>query len=100
MTATRLDSVPESQWRSPWEYEYEVTHPESNQWGRIEAILSRSEDPHQWGKTGDGAIVTEEITFYPNVMYRVDKDGPEAYLEGIAGSARQWGAASTEIVEE
>lgn len=100
MTATRTDPAPDIPWRSPWEYKWELTHPEPERWDRVEAALRHAEDPHERGKTGEGAIETEDFTFVPDRMYRTDEDGPEAYLGGVARFAEQRGAASTKIVEE
>jgi len=96
--AARTDPVPDVQWRSPWEYEWKITHPEPEQWDGVEAALQSSADPHERGKTGE-VIETEKLTFTPDRMHRTDTDGPEAYLRDIARFAEWHGAASTEIVE-
>lgn len=100
MTATRRDPTPDMPWQSPFEYKYEITHSDPERWDGVEASLRHSEDPHERGKTGEGAIENEDFTFVPDRMYRTDEDGPEAYLEGVARLAEQRGAISTEIVEE
>ena len=99
MTASRTNPYPDIQWRSPWEYDWEITHPEPERWDSVEAVLRKSADPHERGKTGEGAIETEKITFVPDRMYRTDEDGPEAYLQDVASLIEWHGATSTEIVE-
>jgi len=99
MTATRTDPAPNIQWRSPWESDWKITHPEPEQWDGVESALRHSEDPHERGKTGEGAIETEDFTFVPDRMYRTDEDGPEAYLEGVARLAEKCGVARTKVIK-
>jgi hypothetical protein len=96
--ATRTDLSPDMPWRSPFEYEYEITHSEPERWDGVETALQKSVDPHERGKTGE-TIETEQLTFTPDRLYRTDTEGPEAYLRDIASFVEWHGAASTEIVE-
>lgn len=99
MVAVRADQPPEVTWRSPFVYEYEITHPNPERWGGVEAALRQSTDPHEVGKTGEGAIETDEISFVPDRVIRVDTDGPQAYLREVAEFVEWHGAVSTEIIE-
>lgn len=97
MEATRTEPAPSVQWRSPFEYDYEITHPEPERWDGVEAALQKSADPHERGKTGE-TIKTEQLTFTPDRLYRTDTEGAEAYLRDVASFVEWHGAASTEIV--
>ena len=100
MMPTRIDPIPDMPWRSPFYYEYKITHPEPERWDGIEAALRHSEDPHEQGKTGEGTIETEKLTFVPDCIFRTDEEGPEAYLRQVGRLAKQRGAVSMEIIEE
>jgi hypothetical protein len=99
MEAIRTDPVPDMAWRSPFEYEYEITHSEPERWDGVESALGKSADPHERGKTGE-AIETEQLTFTPDRLYRTDTEGAEAYLRDVASFVELHGAANTEIVEK
>jgi hypothetical protein len=98
MTATRTDPAPDLPWRSPFEYEYKITHSEPERWDSVEAALQKSVDPHQRGKTGE-TIQTDQFRFTSDRIHRTDTDGPEAYLRDVASFVEWHGAASTEISE-
>jgi len=99
MTATHTNSAPDILWWSPFEYEYEITYQTPERWDSVGTALQQSMDPYEVGKTGEGAIETDKLSFVPDCVIRIDKDGPEAYLGEVVALAEWHMAASTEIAE-
>ena len=99
MNPVRTDLTSEADYRSPYEYRWELTHPDRGQWDWVEPLLRRSEDPHERGPSRE-VFETDEFTIRPQRMYRMDKEGPEEYLREVGRHVEQFGIPQTKVVED
>lgn len=92
------DAVPDVDWQEPYVYDWELTHPESDRWGKAESSLRFYADPAKIGRVE--TVESEKFTLDWECFIRLDEDGPEAYLQEVASAVESKEVARTEIAPE